>query len=45
MIEVKGRSITLCQHGYLQDPEDWDVDVAMALAEKNEFPMADDHYD
>ena len=33
MLEVNGRKVELCQHGYLTNPEDWDKDVAQALAD------------
>ena len=45
MLQVNDNTISLCQHGYLTDPEDWNMDVAQALVEINEFEMSEDHWE
>lgn len=45
MLQVNGRQIELCQHGYLKNPEDWDMDVAAALADSIRFDMDDDRWE
>ena len=45
MLKVNGKFIELCQHGYLTNPEDWDRDVARALADSINFNMNPEHWD
>lgn len=45
MLEVKGRTIELCQHGYLTNPDDWDSDVAQALADSISCSMDADRWE
>lgn len=44
MLEVNGKQIELCQHGYLTNPEDWDKDVAQALADSISFDLNSDNW-
>ena len=41
-MQVKGVSIKLDKEGYLLDPEQWNEDVAHALAEKESIELTDD---
>ena len=45
MLKVNGKTIELCQHGYLTNPDDWDRDVAQALADSIDFSMEQDHWE
>jgi len=45
MLDVNGKKIELCQHGYLTNPQDWDMDVARALADSIDFDMNQDHWE
>jgi len=44
-IEVNGRTIGVDNEGYLLNPEDWDLDVANALADSIEIVMTDHHWE
>jgi len=44
-LEVNGKSIALTDAGYLEDSNDWDLDVAQALADIDELPMTERHWD
>lgn len=43
-LAVGQRSIELDQHGYLTNPDDWDMDVAHAMAKKINLEMTEDHW-
>lgn len=45
-MEVKGKKIALNQEGFLQNPEEWDDEVAEALARTEEGieDMSEDHW-
>lgn len=48
-IEVKGKKLELDEDGFLQDWQEWDEDVAQALAEDDRFTgakveLTDDHW-
>lgn len=44
-IDVKGKSVETTDNGYLVDANDWDEDVALALAADEEIEMTDQHWD
>jgi tRNA 2-thiouridine synthesizing protein E len=44
-LEVNGKSIELDENGNLVDPNDWDEDVARALAEKEGIELGQEHWD
>lgn len=48
-LEVKGKELTLDEDGFLQDWEEWDEEVAEALAKDTRFgeaiEMGDEHWD
>ncbi len=44
-LEVNGKSIAVTDAGYLEDANDWDLDVAQAIADADELPMTDKHWD
>jgi tRNA 2-thiouridine synthesizing protein E len=44
-LEVNGKSIATTEDGYLEDFNDWDLDVAQAIADADELPMTDKHWD
>jgi TusE/DsrC/DsvC family sulfur relay protein len=44
-IEVNGKSIETTNSGYLTDPNDWDEDVARALAAGEGIELTDQHWD
>jgi tRNA 2-thiouridine synthesizing protein E len=41
MMEVNGNSIALDREGYLLDPAQWNVDVARALAAKENIELTE----
>ena len=45
-LDVKGKKIALNQEGFLQNPDEWDDDVAEALAKAEEEieDMSEDHW-
>jgi len=45
-LEVKGKKIALNEEGFLQNPEEWDDEVAKALAKTEEDieNMSEDHW-
>ena len=45
-LEVKGKQITLNEDGFMQNPEEWDDEVAKALAKAEEgiVDMSEDHW-
>lgn len=45
MLDVNGKKIELCQHGYLTNPEDWSPEVARALADSISFDMNQEHWE
>jgi tRNA 2-thiouridine synthesizing protein E len=44
-LEVNGKNIELDGNGNLTDPNDWDEDVARALAAKDGIELAEPHWD
>ena len=44
-LEVNGKTIETNEDGYLVDANDWDLDVAQAIADADELPMTDKHWD
>ena len=44
-LEVNGKTIETTEDGYLVDANDWDMDVAQALADADELPMTERHWD
>jgi len=44
-IEVNGKSLDVDEEGYLQNLEDWNMDVANYLAEQEGIDMTDNHWD
>lgn len=44
-LEVNGKSIAVTDAGYLEDANDWDLDVAQALADIDELEMTEKHWD
>jgi tRNA 2-thiouridine synthesizing protein E len=43
--EVNGRQIETTENGYLQSLEDWDKDVADAIAAEEGLTLSQDHWD
>lgn len=44
-LSVGNRVVHLDEHGFLIDPEEWDADVAVALAKRQDIILTDDHWD
>jgi tRNA 2-thiouridine synthesizing protein E len=44
-LEVGGRNIELTETGFLVNMDDWDEDVAKALAESDGITLTQDHWD
>ena len=44
-LEVKGKTVETTDNGFLVDPNDWDEDVARALAAGEGVEMTDQHWD
>ena len=44
-LEVNGKTIATTDAGYLEDSNDWDLDVAQAMADADELPMTERHWD
>lgn len=44
-LAVGQRVVHLDEQGFLVDPEEWDADVAMALAEQQGVVLTTDHWD
>lgn len=44
-LSVGHRVVHLDEHGFLTDPEEWDADVAVALAKRQDIRLTDDHWD
>lgn len=44
-LEVNGKTIATNDDGYLENIEDWDLDVAQAIADADELPMTEQHWD
>ena len=44
-LEVNGKSIATTDDGYLEDVNDWNQEVAQAIADADELPMTDRHWD
>ncbi len=43
-MKINDKEIQLCPEGYLQDPDDWNKDVAQALAENENLTLTDEHW-
>jgi len=43
--EVNGKTVDCTADGYLESVNDWDLDVAQAIADDEELPMTDKHWD
>ena len=43
-LNVGDRQISLDEHGYLLNPDDWDMEVARAMADNINLEMTDDHW-
>lgn len=44
-LTVGSRVVHLDEYGFLIDPEEWDADVAAALAARQDVRLTDDHWD
>ncbi len=44
-LEVNGKTIAVTDAGYLEDSNDWDLDVAQAMADVDELEMTERHWD
>ena len=44
-LEVNGQTIATTDNGYLEDANDWNQDVAKALAADEEIEMTQEHWD
>jgi TusE/DsrC/DsvC family sulfur relay protein len=44
-LKVGNRIVHLDEHGFLVDPEEWDVGVARTLALQQGIALTDDHWD
>ncbi len=44
-IEVNGKNIPVDNEGFLLDPEHWDLDVALTLADTIQIVMTEDHWE
>lgn len=44
MLNVNGKTIETDEEGYLLNPDDWDEDVAEALAEREGIELTDVHW-
>ena len=44
-LEVNGQTIATTEDGYLEDSNDWNLDVAQAIADADELPMTEKHWD
>jgi len=44
-ITVDGNVVELNANGFLENPEDWNEEVAKVLAEKEGLPLTDKHWD
>ena len=44
-LEVNGKTIELDDNGNLVNPQDWDEDVARALAAKDDIELTQEHWD
>ncbi len=44
-LAVGDRVVHLDEHGFLIDPDEWDRDVAEALAGRQSITLTDDHWD
>ncbi|CAG0907837.1 unnamed protein product, partial [Cyprideis torosa] len=44
LLIVGERNIELDEHGYLLNPDDWDMDVAQTLVNTIDIQMTDDHW-
>ena len=44
-LEVNGNTIATDDSGYLEDVNDWSKEVAQAIADADELPMTDKHWD
>lgn len=44
-LEVNGQTIATTDEGYLDDANDWNQDVAQAIADADELPMTERHWD
>ena len=42
---IAGVNITLNEEGYLTDPEQWNEDVAKAIAQEEEIELSDKHFE
>ncbi|HEB58477.1 MAG TPA: TusE/DsrC/DsvC family sulfur relay protein [Gammaproteobacteria bacterium] len=44
-LEVNGQTIATTENGYLEDANDWNEDVALAIAKEEGIEMTDQHWD
>lgn len=44
-LEVNGQTIATTDEGYLEDSNDWNLDVAQAIADADGLPMTERHWD
>ena len=44
-LEVNGQTIATTENGYLEDANDWNEDVALAIAREEGIEMTDQHWD
>jgi len=43
--EVNGKTIETTENGFLENPDDWDKDVAAAIAAAEGISLTQDHWD
>lgn len=43
-LDVEGKKIAVDMHGFLVDPDDWNLQVALKQAELADVEMTDDHW-
>ena len=44
-LEVNGKTVETTEEGYLVEVNDWDEDVAQAIADADQLEMTDKHWD
>ncbi len=44
-LEVNGQTIATTENGYLEDANDWNEDVALAIAKEEGIDMTEQHWD
>ena len=44
-LEVNGTTVATNDDGYLEDANDWNLEIGQAIADADELPMTDKHWD